>query len=192
MGQYGNHHCKRDEKEQQTSCTDLNTILWVNTWMLKLNLNFVFNLHRRMRTFHVSETSNLELLTITWSSQPNMLGTVNHSAKNMCLWVKWKLQALLLKCSHFVVIFRLLHVTVNSDSFIDALLTHPVDLNLCTIFKWQTALCSKRIEHNAQLIFMFVLSFPVKRMVETGKEILQKNNVTDLSDVRWATFSSSH
>lgn len=24
-------------------------------------------------------------------------------------------------------------------------------------------------------------------MVETGKEILQKNNVTDLSDVRWAT-----
>lgn len=26
---------------------------------------------------------------------------------------------------------------------------------------------------------------PVQRMVELGKEILQKNNVTDLSDVRW-------
>lgn len=35
---------------------------------------------------------------------------------------------------------------------------------------------------------MFLL-FPVKRMVELGKEILQKNNVTDLSDVRWDTFS---
>lgn len=36
---------------------------------------------------------------------------------------------------------------------------------------------------------VFLLSYPVKRMVETGKEILQKNNVTDLSDVRWAMFS---
>lgn len=36
---------------------------------------------------------------------------------------------------------------------------------------------------------MFLLPYPVKQMVETGKEILQKNNVTDLVDVRWATFS---
>lgn len=33
------------------------------------------------------------------------------------------------------------------------------------------------------------LSYPVKRMVEMGKEILQKNSVTDLSDVRWVRFS---
>ncbi len=39
--------------------------------------------------------------------------------------------------------------------------------------------------------FAFLLAYPVKRLVETGKEILQKNNVTDLSDVRWATFSGT-
>lgn len=36
---------------------------------------------------------------------------------------------------------------------------------------------------------VFLLPYPVKRMVEMGKEILQKNNVTDLSDVRWDTFT---
>lgn len=33
--------------------------------------------------------------------------------------------------------------------------------------------------------------FLVKRMVEVGKEILQKNEVTDLNDVRLAAFSVS-
>lgn len=31
--------------------------------------------------------------------------------------------------------------------------------------------------------------FTVQRMVELGKEILQKNNVTDLSDVRWVAVT---
>lgn len=35
---------------------------------------------------------------------------------------------------------------------------------------------------------MFLLSYSVEQMVKTGKEILQKNNITDLMDVRWATF----
>lgn len=29
---------------------------------------------------------------------------------------------------------------------------------------------------------------PVKRMIDKGKEILEKNNITDLSDVRWVSF----
>lgn len=38
---------------------------------------------------------------------------------------------------------------------------------------------------------MFLWLCSVKLMVETGKEILQKNNITDLDDVRWASCCSS-
>lgn len=37
------------------------------------------------------------------------------------------------------------------------------------------------------IIFFYCLC-PVKRMVDKGKEILEKNNITDLSDVRWVLF----
>lgn len=38
-------------------------------------------------------------------------------------------------------------------------------------------------------LYMFCIFCSVKRMVELGKEILHKNNVTDLSDVRWVAVS---
>lgn len=47
--------------------------------------------------------------------------------------------------------------------------------------KWQIVLY---IAYVLKRNVLFLLSYPVKRMVETGKEILQKNNVTDLSDAR--------
>lgn len=44
-----------------------------------------------MKRSRVSETSDLELLTITWLFQPNTLATVNRLIKNMFLWVSMKL-----------------------------------------------------------------------------------------------------
>lgn len=43
-----------------------------------------------------------------------------------------------------------------------------------------------------KLYFNCKLLYTVMRMVEMGKDVLQRNNVTDLSDVRWAAFSGNN
>lgn len=42
-------------------------------------------------------------------------------------------------------------------------------------------------KHLNKNLVVLLFGYTVERMVETGKEILQKNNITDLSDVRWVT-----
>lgn len=79
---------------------------------------------------------------------------------------------------------------------LSSIYTQTISLTMTIKYRW-------RIKSNTHFHFLmfngklclkrnvFLLSYPVKRMVETGKEILQKNNISDLSDVRWASFSGA-